>query len=473
MKLNNNLRTLANTSLLRILIRRVTNPTKVYLFLALLLSMLFLGALSAEAANHYVRQGAGGTGADWSNAYSDLPSSLTRGDTYYVADGSYSGHTFADAESGTSVITIKKATASDHGTSTGWNDSYGDGQAVFYPTIIFARGYYIFDGVTGGGAGSWDSGHGFKIDATGGTYNDVLQFADVWGVAGKQNTTNITVSHLEMEADINTWSSAINGGYSGLTTNNITMSNLYVHGFAAIHIQTTWTTITNWILQNSYFKGSRVDDSHHFASFRMDFADTVTIRNNIFEDFSSTGCIGNYEQANNISIYGNVFVHTASWAIGAYNGAIYTNSSAINTNNYKIYNNSFVNLKSESVIGFNSGTRTGNVFYNNIIYNTTNDGVPATPIINGVTRDYNWYYPAVSSGEAHGQNGSGNPFINVTGRNYQLTTATSAGISLASPFNLDAFGNTRGADGVLDRGAYEFSSTNASIPAAPMNLSIR
>jgi hypothetical protein len=43
----------------------------------------------ASAANHYVRAGASGngSGADWTNAYTDLPGSLTRGDTYYVAAG--------------------------------------------------------------------------------------------------------------------------------------------------------------------------------------------------------------------------------------------------------------------------------------------------------------------------------------------------------------------------------------------------
>lgn len=465
---NNTIRTLADTSLLRIPIKRSLIPTKVYLFLVLFLSMFFLGALSAEAANHYVRAGASGSanGTDWTNAYTSLPATLTRGDTYYIASGNYAGHIFNDAVSGTLVITIRKATISDHGTSTGWSDSFATGQAVFSPNLVFARSYYVFDGVTGGGPGSWDSGHGFKLDATGGTYNDVLQLADFNGVAGtRQNTTDIAVAHLELAADINTWSSAINGGSFGLTVNNITLSNLYIHGFAAIHIQTTWTYINNWILQNSYFKGSKVDSTHHFASFRMDFANTITIRNNIFEDFSSTGCIGNYENATNVSIYGNVFVHTASFTTGAYNGVIYTNSSAVTTTNFKIYNNSFVNLKYESVINLNAGTLSGNVAENNIFYNTTDNGTPVTPIISGLqTRDYNWYYPAISSGEPHGQNGSGNPFINITGNNYLLVSSTNTGISLQSPYNLDPLGNTRGADGVWDIGAYEFGTIRPSAP---------
>jgi parallel beta-helix repeat protein len=58
----------------------------------------------------YVRAGAigNGTGSDWTNAITQLPATLTRGYTYYIADGSYGSYTFDDAVSGTQVITLKK-----------------------------------------------------------------------------------------------------------------------------------------------------------------------------------------------------------------------------------------------------------------------------------------------------------------------------------------------------------------------------
>jgi hypothetical protein len=62
---------------------------------------------------------------------------LTRGDTYYIADGSYVTYIFDDVASGSLVITIKKATVADHGTETGWLDTYGDGQAVFADVLAF------------------------------------------------------------------------------------------------------------------------------------------------------------------------------------------------------------------------------------------------------------------------------------------------------------------------------------------------
>ena len=95
-----------------------------------LLALVNVSAIS-DAATRHVRIGATGKndGSDWVNAHSALPSVLVRGDTYYLADGSYGGYTFDDANSGTTAITIKKATVSDHGTDVGWSSSYGDGQA--------------------------------------------------------------------------------------------------------------------------------------------------------------------------------------------------------------------------------------------------------------------------------------------------------------------------------------------------------
>ena len=113
----------------------------------------------AHAANHYVRAAASGTasGNDWTNAYTDLPAALTRGDTYYVAAGTYGIHTFGDTASGTTVITIKSPTVTDHGTGTGWSDSFV-GQATFvgpaspvavgFAIFYFTTGYYTIDGVS-------------------------------------------------------------------------------------------------------------------------------------------------------------------------------------------------------------------------------------------------------------------------------------------------------------------------------------
>ena len=121
--------------------------------------ILLLAVMPGWAADHYVRAGATGnaSGSDWSNAYTALPATLQRGTTYYVASGSYPAHTFNDPESGTSLITIKKASAQDHGTDVGWQAGYGTGQAVFAYNLLFNSGYYVLDGSYGTGrvAGSY------------------------------------------------------------------------------------------------------------------------------------------------------------------------------------------------------------------------------------------------------------------------------------------------------------------------------
>jgi hypothetical protein len=109
------------------------NKNMAIILLPVALGIFGLARISL-AADHHVRDGGTGSGESWSDALDDLPSDLVRGDTYYVADGSYGSCSLDDEVSGSDYIHVKKATVSDHGTSTGWSDSYADGQAVFSTT---------------------------------------------------------------------------------------------------------------------------------------------------------------------------------------------------------------------------------------------------------------------------------------------------------------------------------------------------
>jgi hypothetical protein len=58
-----------------------------------------------------------------------------------------------------------------------------------------------------------------------------------------------------------------------------------------------------------------------------------------------------------------------------------------------------------------------------------------------------------------------NPVVDWQKNNLRLSKATAAGIVLADPFNIDPDGKVRGADGVWDRGAFEFTAEiQQSIP---------
>ena len=100
----------------------------------------------------YVLPGGSGArnGTDWANAISGLPGTLERDTVYWLGAGGYGAYTFDDAASGSTGITIRKATADMHGTETGWSAGLGDGAAAFGP-LSFAAGRYTMDGGEPGG----------------------------------------------------------------------------------------------------------------------------------------------------------------------------------------------------------------------------------------------------------------------------------------------------------------------------------
>jgi len=176
--------------------------------------LILLLAASAFSANHCINpiHANNGDGSTWAaaatpggaGAFNALPATLIRGDTYYLADGSYGAYTFDDAESGELYIYIKKAIVTAHGTETGWSNAYGDGQAVFSVSATtwggilgFTTDNYVIDGVVGGGYSSWTSGHGIKL--AGGS--NIFYGVKCGDAAQQTGVHNITVSHVEISGD--------------------------------------------------------------------------------------------------------------------------------------------------------------------------------------------------------------------------------------------------------------------------------
>src|SRR6478736_3487534 len=115
----------------------------------LVLAAIVLPIYPVSAATWYIHAGATGTGngTDWNNAYVSVPEKLVRGDIYYIAAGSYGRWTFSTSVNGGSFCTLKRATVADHGTSTGWSDSFAKGTADFTYILIYT-GNLLVDGVT-------------------------------------------------------------------------------------------------------------------------------------------------------------------------------------------------------------------------------------------------------------------------------------------------------------------------------------
>jgi len=111
-----------------------------------------------------------GTGADWNNAINgaNLPGLVTRGNIYYLAGGAYNfangTQNFQTPDNGTQTITIRAATAADHGTASGCGQAgflagmaaSGSNQVVFRCSnclsnsfnfqVHFLSDYWILDG---------------------------------------------------------------------------------------------------------------------------------------------------------------------------------------------------------------------------------------------------------------------------------------------------------------------------------------
>ncbi len=133
---------------------RSSSKIKVFLFVGILLAIFIFGTASAEAANWYVRKGSNGNGSSWTNAWDDINNinGLLAGDTVYIAAGNYTGaYTFIASGLSGMPITIKRAVISEHGSATGWSDSY-DGTvniaSASSPTFtVSGRNNLVIDGV--------------------------------------------------------------------------------------------------------------------------------------------------------------------------------------------------------------------------------------------------------------------------------------------------------------------------------------
>lgn len=442
----------------------------------IIMALFILSAIPgfADAAVHYVRSGAAGSGSDWSNAMGNLPATLVRGDTYYIAAGSYGSHTFNDALSGATYIYIKKATAADHGTATGWNSAYA-GTATF-GNFTFSKGYYDIDGKVGGGPGSWTSGHGFKITAAASGTGKLITINNVTGI--RLRHAEIYFNNL-VGASTTTATGdliyAISGG------SDILVQYCWLHDSArTIFYPITWSNITfeyNRMERNGINWGA----TNHSELVSARQVTNVTFRYNYILDWKSTGGLifggvvssAAASTSSNINIYGNVFEWTKNWGDTANDGAIGSwNHAWMYVTKVRIYNNTFVNITdsnpSDAASIFPIVSHLSDcITQNNVWYN-------ANPRTIAGSHNYNWFN-SNNHGEANAQVSTASPFINYTGKDYRLASATQSVGALTSPYNLDMLGALRGQDGIWDRGAYEFGGTSTvkPLPAVPTSLSVQ
>lgn len=465
---------------------------KYLVILFILIGSILLSSTAVNAADtlFYVRAGASGTGtgADWTNAYTTLPATLSRGTTgatYYIADGNYGGYQFTTttaAIDGEKIITIKKATVADHGTDTGWDNSYGDGQAVFQQADLFdattrkyvftiVTSYLTIDGAVG--SGSDPDTYGFKLlqhpsygDAENvSPYQADFDLITMGQHIGKRTTTSTNIKFLHL--------ALIGGGQLGCVDSDpyvCRSGGIYTNfstpeggGLTNLEIGYVYATGSK---ENIYIMGVNTGSMHHCyvesnvsgydahgQNINLDDAQNFDIYNNVFYN-SNVFCIAvHMSRANtpstNVRVYNNIFdtmVTGSNRCIAAMNGM------TDHLWKMQVHHNTFVDMGAIPLKPCNLTDVTTNrsYFYNNLIYNNSlADLTNPDHTAGAVVHDYNSYL--ASSGytaQAHDQvdtEATSAIFTNYATGDYSIAAANQVAIdhiigkgkTLASPFDTD------------------------------------
>lgn len=456
---------------------------------------LSLWAALAEAATCYVRDGGTATGTQgistnggsWSQAYDQLSTAETncaRGDTIYVADGTYTGVTLNTAASGTTRIIIKKATIAEHGTETGWDNTYGDGQATFASTITISTNYWTIDGSyrdESNAPWSWftSSGYGFAILNNGGSDQRQINMQGT-------RVDGITVKHTWIQGRSAAFSGAErryavdvdSGDESNRHANHLYQRNLFTDSNQHLFLRTS----TDAIVEYNAFDNLGGDGDNHGNSVNCYWhCEGLIYRFNVARDIGEyTGWSGVTQivavaelaaGGNGIRptvwIYGNLsFRSSGGDGVYGFNGSGFSDGDCLNC---RVYNNTAVdgNMQFNQNWGVMFPNGSGNIASNNIFFDgtkSTNSSSPANSSLGtSGTLSYNAYGTGAST---QGTNAQGSVtsalFTDYTNDVYTLASATSCGTTISGTapdggaLDVDMLGNTRGADGCWDRGAFEF-----------------
>lgn len=412
------------------------------------------------SAIHHIRAGASGaaSGADWVDAYIDLPANLSRGDTFFIADGEYgSGYNFNDNLTGTDTVFIIKATEQAHGSSTGWLAEYGDGKAVwdttYGPCWNFSRGYYFFDGAVGG-RDTLDKGFELRCssNSSGTAGGCVMAVFSGSPVVSNLIFKNITIIGAGSGLDI-TPPAYCRPIYFSDTTDHITFHKCSVlrYGQQAI---TAANMGQGWTISDCYFKngGSGAAPQHSVALNmygRVDYDNIqFVVKNSIFMDFMTVGGssfiqlgeAGATEYSfGGVSIHGNVFISTRPGTDSA--SALINNGGDGANHHTHFYNNTIINLK-RNMDNISFDIDGGNNYAtNNLYYNCENPTFTGCVNVNNLL--------SIPSDT-----------FNV---DFTLKGPLPGADNVDSLLNIDPLGYIRGSDGVVDYGAYEYNSKSKRI----------
>jgi hypothetical protein len=466
-----------------------------FLRAAIFIAFVF-SAKGTFAACHVVTPSGSGskTGADWNNAYAGLPSTLTRGDIYYLADGSYPSYSFSTPASGTSVVEVRKAQSYDNCTATGWNTAtMGSSQASFTgsPALSLNSNYFIMNGngtSTGIGCGDAPGSTvtseplnpadcGIRLAGSGNTTSGAL---NVVGCCGTHNT-------LEYVEVVSSGTNNISGngsfaffaGISNGAATFFTIKHMYARNEGCVYIQDIGSNTT---IDHSYFWGTEVygapgsSNCHGQAEFEAGGTNNGVRSYNTYRDITGTAIWTFALSAGtntNWQFYGNTVFRsspTASWGPFLANGILACINPGVSCTNFSMSQNTFYNLQdSLAALYENSGT----VSIENNIWYGSKAASNIFSVVGTLTQDHNSFLTSGTScpsGTANVcSNTSVNPFVNLSAYNFNLASDNANWnnrAALGSPYTIDAAGNTF----TSDRGAYQYNGSVAQAPEPPSGL---
>jgi hypothetical protein len=409
-----------------------------------------MGAFGIEAATLYCGPASTGaaTGADFNNLIA-LPNTtgFTRGNTYVIIEGSYGTRDFSTTtNSSADVITIRKASTADSAVA-GYATTLFDGQAVF-TSFWWDTGDWTIDGVTGGGPESWESGHGILLN---GMWRSHIN-EDV-------NLKNLTVRHIEQNLGATVGDPNLGGGRWDYV-HTVTMSYCYMHNYGADMLKINGST-RNFTLEYSKIANIFQSGDSHSDPIECVYGGMTNfvIRYNFFEDVVGTYAFGAHDDAaiTNYFIYGNIFYGEATdifFTDGLITALGCNRSVTGKLVNLYFLNNTLAGGIQNVQFTSNGCDPLGPLYaQNNIIYS---DDTGAEQVGWGLaTPSSNTTYNVTISG-AGAQNLTGDPFTSVAGRDFSLTSDTTAGITTS--FTTDMYGNSFSGAGGWSRGAVAYES---------------
>lgn len=444
-------------------------------------ALLWLLPCLAQANDYYVRTTAQGSadGSSWSNAWSlaNLQSNfstLTGGDTVWMAGGTYSGglQITKSGTSNTSRIVIKRVLSTDSvpTQAAGWNSSF-DSQVVINNGTSYSIQWPVNDNTVSTGSnvtidGQIPEGIRCVIGNTTGL-NDCPLAIGLW--PNGSNITNVTVANCDLEAPYNIAAASdiavvqiIKGGSS---SSNILITKCKIHG----GISTIKIHYANGITFDQCSVGDNANNGggSHANLVVYNFSGDNTFKRCEFYNWQAVG----FEMYG--GVYGTLTITGCIFrdSVGGQDAIWPSGTGQTNGGIIKLMNNTFANCSvggQRGVAGDGSVVpwATGSESRNNICVNGGNSSPNGqlNPLSNWTIS--NEFSTQTTTGTGSISNAP-QPFVSLSTHDLHIVGTIAAnkprdkGANLGALYNVDFDGNTRGADGAWDMGAYEYTVAGA------------